>query len=154
MNASQKIDYAALELRFNGPIPKQHLMTSDAYKRRQHGSLSVLEGQVQTFLDCAERAQLDAEDYADQPEKYAGAIARMDHQIRCAAEAMYHAIPLREALGLPSHPIVAMMSVIYGRLDEAAGKSLAVEFHANRTEVVPGAGNYIRKVEQAASKKD
>src|SRR5262245_58326630 len=117
---------AALELRYDGPIPAQHLANAQTARRRKRGTLSVLESQVSQFLDAAERCQGEMEDVmadltepsgppmqrqiADQ--KLHAGRERCEAHIRAAAEALRQAIPLRRELGLGAHPIAVLATLL------------------------------------------
>jgi hypothetical protein len=122
-----------LELRYDGPIPPQHLDHAGARRRRQRGNLSLLEAQASQFLDAAERCQADMEDLAaDMAEGVAGRLTgndtpaqklqatrqRCNAHIRAAAEALGRAMPLRRALGLSPHPVVALLDLLRTRESE------------------------------------
>ena len=116
----------ALELRYDGPIPAQYTDTARARRRRQRGTLSVLESQIAQFLDAAERLQGDMEDVmADLAERrlaawqrevgkrqLTAARERCEAHIRAAAEAFRQAQPLRHDLGLTPHPIAALIRIL------------------------------------------
>ena len=115
-----------LELRYDGPIPAQHMETAQAKRRRRRGILSVLETQAAQFLDAAERCQGDMEDIA--ADLADGSLAPWQRKInerrlqsnreRCnahvlaAAETLRQAMALRHELGLIPHPIVALTGLI------------------------------------------
>jgi len=117
-----------LELRYDGPIPAQHLDTDGMKRRRQRGVLSVLESQAAQFLDAAERCQSYMEDIAadlaerpgtrGQHEIYARRLRtaneRCDAHIRAAADALNQAIPLRLSLGLAPHPVLSLATLLGG----------------------------------------
>ncbi|TAK98954.1 MAG: hypothetical protein EPO08_17780 [Rhodospirillaceae bacterium] len=116
----------ALELRYDGPIPAQHLDTDRAERRRQRGIVSVLETQAAQFLDAAERCQSSMEDIAaDLAERSLSqwqqevskrrlriTHERYDAHIRAAADALGQSIPLRRSLGLAPHPIVSLAALL------------------------------------------
>jgi uncharacterized protein (UPF0335 family) len=111
----------ALELRYDGPIPPQHLDHAQARRRRLRGSMALLESQATQFLDAAERCQGEIEDLATDladlskdaaAQKLQAKAARCNAHIRAAAEALGQAISLRQALGLAPHPLVALLDLL------------------------------------------
>jgi hypothetical protein len=115
-----------LERRYDGPVPAQHLDTDGARRRRQRGTLSVLESQVAQFLDAAERCQGDIEDLLSDltdrrlarrqrevGERQVQTMkARCEAHIGAAAEAFQQAAPLRRELGLMAHPLAVLVRLL------------------------------------------
>lgn len=112
-----------LELRYDGPIPKQHIETDATQRRRILGTVTVFERQMNDFLDAAERALGDLEDMQGQLLRITSAYERSTIQIKLAArtteyenyisyatDAFQNAIRVRAENNLPANPIFAMVS--------------------------------------------
>ncbi len=115
-----------LELRYDGPIPAQHVLNEQVRCRRTRGTISVLETQAGQFIDAAIRCDGDIDDLvADLDERdlarwqrdaaqrrLAATRARRTAHVACAAQALSQARALRETLALPPHPLIAVMAAI------------------------------------------
>lgn len=119
----------ALELRFDGPIPRPYLDTERAQSRRRRGTIALLEDQAAQRLDAAERCQREAEliaaelldrDFAhwqrDQAEyRHRDARNRRAGHVRAAATAFSQAADLRRFADLEPHPLVAVSRLLADR---------------------------------------
>jgi hypothetical protein len=101
-----------LELRYNGPIPEQHEATEARQRRRDLGTIGVLERQALTSIDAAERIDeelisLSGQEVTDLVRVQITAVrAERDRHITNAADALRRARDLRRKLGLPPHPML------------------------------------------------
>jgi hypothetical protein len=117
-----------LELRYDGPIPPQHVADERRARRRNRGTLAVLEAQATRDLDDAERCAAEMEDIAGELEtralaawqreamarRHAAAAKRFSDHLAGAASAIARVKVLRADLGLPPHPVTAVMERLTG----------------------------------------
>ena len=94
-----------LELRYDGPIPRQHREDAETSQRRLRGQAALLEAQALAFLDAAVRCETEIEDLTDDlahrdsaqwqrhnwSHKVGAARTRLETHIACAAEAINRA---------------------------------------------------------------
>ena len=113
-----------LELRYDGPIPAQHVLTEQVRRRRVRGTIAVLEDQASHFIDAAVRCDGEIDDLAadldernlarwqrDATERRLSATrTRRAAHIACAAQALSQAKDLRERLALTPHPLIAVLT--------------------------------------------